>query len=250
MNSKTDLETKAGTAHKSPPLSVLAIVYLLLFVAAQVANNLMTSGAQNQNPYNPIEQLQTYYTQSTDGMRISGFFVFASMMPLGLFTATVVSRLLFHRVEAAGVHIAFFGGMAASVFIGLSGLSGWALSQPGVATDVGAMRVAQLLGFATGGFAHIAALGLLMAGVSVPCLFAGLTPKWVAWLGLILAAICELSVLSVVFPQLSVLLPVARLTSFIWLIVVGFTLPKHRRDFSRPHLAVRTVQDRTSPTAA
>ena len=80
INSKNHLETKAGAAHKSPPLSVLAIVYLLLFVAAQVANNLMTGGAQNQNPYNPIEQLQTYYTQSTGGVLVSGFFLFASMM--------------------------------------------------------------------------------------------------------------------------------------------------------------------------
>jgi hypothetical protein len=63
----------------------------------------MTGGAQNQNPYLPIEQLQTYYTQSTNGMLYGGFFLFASMMPLGLFTVTVVSRLLFHRIQAAGV---------------------------------------------------------------------------------------------------------------------------------------------------
>jgi hypothetical protein len=38
------------------------------------------------------------------------------MMPTGLLTATVVSRLLFQPVLAAGVYIAFFAGMAASVF--------------------------------------------------------------------------------------------------------------------------------------
>lgn len=175
MNNEKEFDK--NPAHKSPPLSVLAIVYVLLFAAGLVANSLMTSGAQNQNPYNSIEQLQTYYTQSTDGMRVTAFFLFASMMPLGIFTATVVSRLQFLRINAAGVYIALFGGIAAAIFIGISGLSIWVLSQPGVATNTGAMRVAQLLGFATGGFAHIAALGLLLAGVSVPCLFARLIPK-------------------------------------------------------------------------
>ncbi|MGH9899164.1 MAG: hypothetical protein ACRD4L_09990 [Pyrinomonadaceae bacterium] len=225
--------------HKSPPLSVLAIVYLLMFVAAQLANSLMTSGAQNQNPYLPVEQLQTYYTQSTQGMLVSGFFLFASMMPLGLFTATVVSRLLFHRVQAAGVYIALFGGLAAAIFIGLSGLSVWALSQPGVATETGAMRVAQLLSFATGGFAHVAALGLLMAGVSVPCLFAKLLPRWVCWFGLILAAVCELAVLSILFPALSFLLPLGRFPGFIWLLAVGFKLPKNRRNISDSEAAAK-----------
>ncbi len=227
MNKK-NLTGKTAT-HKGPPLSVLAIVYVLLFVAAQVANGLMTSGAQNLNPYNPIEQTQAYFTQYAFGISVFSFFLFATMIPLGLFTATVVSRLRFLGIDAAGAHIALFGGMAAAIFLGISGISTWSLSQPAVATDVGAMRVAQLLSFASGGFGHVAAIGLLMAGVSVPGLFSRLIPKWVCWLGLIVAAICELSILSMIFPQLSILLPLGRFPSLIWLIAVGFTLPKHRQ---------------------
>lgn len=230
MENENKFETNAQAIHKSPPLSVLAIVYVLLFAAGLIANILMTSGAENQNPYNSIEQLQNYYTQSTDGMRVSGFFLLASMFPLGIFTATVVSRLQFHRINVAGVYIALFGGFAASIFIGISGLCGWVLSQPGVATDVGAMRVAQLLNFATGGFSHVASLGLLLAGISVPCLFTKLIPKWVCWLGLVVAAVCVLSILSVVFPQLSVLIPLGRFPAFIWLLAVGFTMPKQRQN--------------------
>jgi hypothetical protein len=220
----------ANTAvHQGPPLSVLAIVYVLLFVASQVVNSLMTSGPQNLNPYNPIEQAQLYYTQYAYGIRVFALFLFATMIPLGLFTATAVSRLRFHRINAAGVHIALFGGVTAAIFLGISGLFTWSLSQPGVATDVGAMRVAQLLSFASGGFGHVAAVGLLMAGISIPCLFTRLIPRWICWLGLIVAAICELSILSMIFPQLSILLPLGRFPSLIWLIAVGFTLPKVRR---------------------
>src|SRR5215216_2931974 len=135
MKNDNDFRTKTGAVHRSPPLSVLAIVYVLLFIAAQVANVLMTSGPQNLNPYNPIDQSQTYYIEYANGIRVFSFFLFASMIPLGLFSATAVSRLLFHRIEVAGVYIALFGGFAAAAFLGISGLSTWALSQPGVASD-------------------------------------------------------------------------------------------------------------------
>ena len=226
---KEDERLLDGEVHRSPPLSVLAIVYILLFAAGLIVNALLTSGPQNLNPYNPIDQTQRYYSEYATGIRISAFFIFASMIPLGLFAVTSVSRLLFHRIHVAGVHIALFGGVAAAIFLGISGISTWVLSQTGVASDVGAMRVAQLMNFGAGGFAHVAALGLFMAGISVPCLFTRLIPRWICWFGLILAGICEIATLSMIFPQLSVILPVGRFGSFIWLIAVGFTLPKHRR---------------------
>ncbi len=69
------------------------------------------------------------------------------------------------------------------------------------------MRAVQLLGFATGGVGHTTTLGLLLAGISVPCMFSGLTPPWVAWSGLIIAAIAVLSIFSMVFPAASIFLP-------------------------------------------
>jgi hypothetical protein len=68
-----------------------------------------------------------------------------------------------------------------------------------------------------------------MAGIAVPCLFGKYTPTWVAWLGLILAAIAELSTLSLLFSPLMILLPVARFGSYIWLIATGFTITKNRQ---------------------
>lgn len=127
------------------------------------------------------------------------------------------------------VYIALFGGIAAAVFMGVSSLATWALSQPGVATDTGAMRAVSLLAFATGGFGHTATLGLLLAGVSVPSLAFGLMPRWVCWFGLIVAAIAELSVISMVFPAASILLPLGRFPALVWLIAAGFTIPKRRK---------------------
>ena len=162
-------------------------------------------------------------------MRISSLLHFGAMVPFGIVVATTVSRLFFHGVRVAGVHIALFGGSTAAVLHGSSDLAGWVLSQLGVAADVGAMRAVQLLTFASGGFGHVVALGLFLAGVSVPCLVFVLIPRWIAWTGLVIAEIAEISVLSMAIPALSILLPIARFPAYLWMIAVGFTLPNRRR---------------------
>jgi hypothetical protein len=130
------------------------------------------------------------------------------------------------------VHIALFGGLAAAVFLGLSALGAWIVSQPSVATDIGAMRVASLLAFASGGFAHTATLGMLLAGVSVPSLAFGLMPRWICWFGLVIAAIAEFALISMVFPVASLLLLLAQFPALIWLIAAGFAMPKRRSGHS------------------
>ena len=215
--------------HRSPSLGALAIVFTSLFLGSLASQAIMTGGVPFPIPYNSVSEIQAYYTRFPDVLRVASFLQFGAAIPLGLFTATIVSRLLFHKVNAAGVHIALFGGLMASALLAVSALASWTLSQPGVATEIGAMRAVELFAFATGGFGNVAAMGLLLAGVSVPSLFLRLMPRWACWLGLIFAAVAELSTLSMVFPALSVLLPLARFPAFVWMIVAGFTVPKGRR---------------------
>jgi hypothetical protein len=147
-----------------------------------------------------------------------------------LFSVVIVSRLLFHRITVAGVHIALIGGIAAAIFAGMSALATWVTSQPGIATDAGAMRTVQLLTFATGGVANVSAMGLLLARVSVPSLVFNLMPRWICWLGLAVAAIAELSVISMIVPAALFLLPLARFPAFLWMIATGFAMPKQRHE--------------------
>jgi hypothetical protein len=70
-----------------------------------------------------------------------------------------------------------------------------------------------------------------MAGVSVPLLFRRLTPRWIPILGLVLAAIGELSWLNFEFPQALLLVPLTRFPGFVWIIAVGFAL---RASLERP----------------
>src|SRR5262252_343774 len=167
----TGSSTNLKALHRSPPLGVLAIVFTALFLGSMASQAIMTGGAPFPIPYHPASEIQAYYTRFPDVLRVVSFLQFGAAIPLGLFTATIVSRLLFHKVNAAGVHIALFGGLTASALLAASALASWTLSQPGVATETGAMRAVELFAFATGGFGNVASMGLLLAGVSVPALF-------------------------------------------------------------------------------
>jgi hypothetical protein len=223
-------KTEAGgvSSHRGPSLGALGVVFVSLFAASLVVSGVMTGGAHFPTPYEPVELAQDYFSRYAGVIRIAAFLQFGAAIPLGIFTATVTSRLKFLGMRVAGVDIALFGGFAASIFLALSALTGWVLSQPGMAMEASVLRALQLLGFVTGGPGHVVTLGLLLAGVSVPSAFAKLIPRWIVWFGLILAAICELSALSLVFPMLGILLPLGRFPAFIWLIGVGFTMPKSR----------------------
>lgn len=224
------LETQQSTQvaeHRGPSLGVVALVHVGLFVASLVVLGVMKKGAFPL-PYASVEAAQTFYAQNTEAVRISAFLQFGAAIPLGIFTAAITSRLRFLGLNVAGVSIALFGGLAASVMLALCGLMGWVLSQPGVANETGAMRALQLLGFTTGGVGSVVPFGLLLAGVSASGGLSGLLPRWIMVWGLVVALLAELATLSLVVPQVSILLPLGRFPGLLWMVAAGFALPKSR----------------------
>jgi hypothetical protein len=129
--------------------------------------------------------------------------------------------------------ITLFGGFAGSVFCTISALLQWVLAQPGVASQAEMTRAVHLLVFATGGVGFVVAFGLLLAGVSVIAWFTKILPRWLVWAGLVLAAVAELSSLSLVFGPISYLLPVARFVGLVWMIATGFLLPRSRAEANK-----------------
>ena len=83
-----------------------------------------------------------------------------------------------------------------------------------------------LVAFAAGGPAHVMLLGLLLAGVAVTAGLQRLLPRWMMDVGLVVAALAELSWLALVFPPASVLLPVSHFPALAWLIAAGALLPR------------------------
>ena len=154
--------------------------------------------------------------------------MFASSVPLLIYASTATARLRQLGVTAPGATIALAGGTVASMTLALSGLLQWSLSRPEDSADAAVVRAISTLAFLVGGPGHVVPLGLLVAGIAVPSLIIRLLPRPVAWAGLVIAVIAELSTLALVSPSLAILLPIARFPALIWLVVAGVLLPRRR----------------------
>lgn len=226
-------EHAVETRHPGPNLGALSVVYTVLFLASLVATAVMTKGKHFPSPFGSPEVAQAFFETNANAVRLSAFLQFGAAVPLGIFAATAVGRLRFLGVNVAGVFIALFGGIAASLFAAASALFQWVLAQPDVPSHVETTRVLHLLSFATGGVAYTVPFGLLVAGVSVIAWFTKLLPSWLVWLGLVIAVVAELSSLSLVFTPVAYLLPAARFPGFIWMIAAGHLLPRSRVEARR-----------------
>ncbi|MEU3395700.1 hypothetical protein [Streptomyces filamentosus] len=236
-------------AQGGPPLGPLALVFTSLFVAGLVASTLLAGGDTFPSPFGGADataDIAAYFRDHTDAVRIGATLQFGASVPLAIYAATASARLHRLGVRAPSATIALAGGLLASAFLGLSALLSWTLSQPEVLGRTDVIRALQSLAFATGGPGHVVALGLLVAGVAVPGLLAGLLPRGLALGGLVLAVLAELSTLVLLADGAAVLLPIARFGGLLWLIAAGFLLPRHRSD---PRVRARSGGDRPEQTS-
>jgi hypothetical protein len=176
-------------------------------------------------PWEPIQTITAFFQARPGAVLLCTFFQFGSAIPLGIFTASAVSRLKFLGVRAAGADIALFGGFATAITMmaGSSLLS--TMTHPAISHNPVATEALYYIGFGMGGAGFSVPFGLLLAGLSVPTLFYRLTPRWIPITGLVLALIGELSWLDILFPAALPLIPLTRFPGFLWLIAFGFALP-------------------------
>ena len=219
-------KTDQRISHAGPSLTALGIVYTVLTAASIICGLLLKHGAAVVNPYSPIEEAQRFFAQNPVALRVSAFFLFGSSIPLGIYAATVVSRLRFLGVRAAGSYIALFGGFAAAISLLVSSFCEWALSVPEIAASPATTRLMHFMVVLFGGVAFAVTFGLLAAGVSITSYFLHLLPRWVTAFGILIAVLGELASLSLVTLALAPAIPVVRFCGFIWLIAVGAMLPK------------------------
>jgi hypothetical protein len=215
-----------GAQHAGPPLGMLALVYTVLFLAGLYPVVSFTGGPHFPGPWESGDAIAAYFQGHSSAALICAFLQFGAAIPLGIYTATIVSRLQFFGIRAAGPKIALFGGLWAASSVALCALILWVMAYPGIAEDRGILRALYYLSFAVGGVGFSVPMGLLVAGVCIPAAFMRLLPKWVIILGLVIAVAGELSYLDLITPKALPLIPITRFPSFLWLILVGFKLPK------------------------
>jgi hypothetical protein len=229
-----------GEEHRGPHLLGLAIVTTALFFASLLVTALLTHGGHLPSPFDPATSTAGFFSDYRSAVQINAFLQLGAAIVLGNFAVSVVSRLRFLGVRVSGVYIALFGGILAASLSLLSSLVQWVLAQPDVTSDPAMIHAWHLFFFAVGGVGHVAAAGLLMAGVSLSGGLSGFVPRWLMWLGLVLAGISEIATLTMVAPAFALLLPIARFGAFVWMIGVGATLPKSRAAAKRKPPVRRT----------
>lgn len=217
-----------GGKHPGPPLWLLALLYTVLFNAGLFPVTMYGGMPYWPGPWQPAADIVSFFQTQSTRVLTCVFLQTGAMICLGLFTAVVVSRLQFLGVRAAGIYIALFGGFL-TVFDSLgAGMATWTLIRPVIAQTPSSILALNYFSYALGGPGFSIPMGLLMAGVSVSAGLSKLIPKWVMILGLFLGACGELSVFHLISPQLLFLIPLTRFPGFIWIIAVGFTLPRFK----------------------
>jgi hypothetical protein len=219
---------KATPRFRGPSLILLATVHILVFAAGLVASATLRHGASYVTPFAPAEQMRLFFAQSPTAVRVSNFFLFASAVPFGIFTVTIVSRLRFMGVRAAGTNITLLGGFTATIALILSGIMGWVLSVPEVSASAQVVKAIFFLCFLFGGTVYAVGFGLLAAGVSVTSYFMRLLPRWLVVLGMLLAITGELSSLSLIAYPANFFIPITRYPGLIWMVSVAIALTKNR----------------------
>lgn len=156
------------------------------------------------------------------------FLLFASAVPLALTAAVLYRRLRALGITAPGSAITLVGGVLASGALSLSAMFGWSGGRLPDTAEPALARALADLSFLAGGPAYAAAFAMLIAGISVTGLLAGLLPRAVTWTGLVLAAAGMLSVLTLATLGFGPLLPIVRFGGLLWLIAVAALLPRTR----------------------
>jgi hypothetical protein len=212
--------------HRGPPLGILASVYTVLFISGLFPVTTFGGTPHFPGPWESADTIVAFFRERPSAVLACAFLQFGAAIPLGIYTATVVCRLQFLGVRAAGPWIALFGGLMTAFNIMMASMVLWVMAYPGVADDASVLRALYYLAFALGGPGFSVPMGLLIAGICIPASFLRLLPKWMVIFGLVIAAFGELSWVYFVLPQALALIPLTRFPGFIWLIITGFMFPR------------------------
>jgi hypothetical protein len=230
----TTIDTPNPTERfRGPHIGIVAVVFVGLFLAS-----LFPVTAFGGTPYFPgptasVAEMTAFFSQRQAGVLLCAFLQFGSVIPLGIFTASIISQLRFHRVRAAGTHIALFGGFLTAANMMATACFLWAMTYTEVFRDPALTQAIYRISFGLGGPGFSVPFGILIAGVSITAGFYRLLPRWVVIMGIVIAIIGELSWFEIINIKLLPLIPLTRFPGYIWMIVAGFTLPRRRRNLKQ-----------------
>ncbi|MEU5849192.1 DUF4386 domain-containing protein [Saccharopolyspora shandongensis] len=205
-----------------PPLLAPVLALAVLTIAYVVVNR------STPHPGASGLEVLNYAQDHAGSIKLGAFLLFASAVPLALTAAVLYRRLRALGITAPGSAITLVGGVLAANALAFSAMFGWSGGRLSADAGPALARALADLSFLAGGPAYSVMFALLIAGVSVPSLLAGLLPRAVSWAGLVLAAAGALSTLALVVDGFAYLLPVVRFGGLLWLVIAAVLLPRTR----------------------
>lgn len=188
-----------------------AVAVLGLFLVSLVLGVAFT-GSVYSSPFVDDGEIARYYAGNVGALRWIAFTQFLSALALLVFTASVAGR--------PNTRIAVAGGYLAAGLLAANALVQWVLTHDGVTSSAEARRGFHLLFFALGGFGHVAAAGVLVAGLCRT----GALPKVLRRIGLVLAVVSVLSLFTFVTESATLLIPIGRFPVLVWLVAAAYAL--------------------------
>ncbi len=211
--------------HAGPPLGIVATVFVLLFLVGLYPVTLFGGQPYFPGPWESGDTIVTFFQTRSAAVLATAFLHFGAAIPLGIFTATVGSRLQFLGARVAGSFIALFGGFTTAFTMIVSSSMLWTVTQPGIVQDRAVVLALYWLDQALGGSGFSVPFGLLVAGIAIPAWRMNLLPNWIVIPGLVIALCGELSWINLIVPTALFLVPLTRFPGFVWMIAAGFALP-------------------------
>ncbi|TVT34830.1 hypothetical protein FNH05_26460 [Amycolatopsis rhizosphaerae] len=209
--------------------ALAAACYVLFFVASLVLPGLLgqTRGASVVTPYSTDAEVARYLATAGHGtVPVAAFCQAMSALALLVFAGFAADYA--HRA-GCGAHAALAraAGTVAAAFLLLSASVQWILSLPATGNDLPVYRAVMDLSFITGAAGQVATTGILVGAVAAAARTATSLPRWLNWLGLAVATLSALSMLSLLWKAATPLLPVGRYLGMIWFL--GLTAALSRR---------------------
>jgi hypothetical protein len=171
-----------GRPQGGPPPLVPALAYGALVIAAVAVS------VGGPRPGTSAAATLSYDQAHTGLLHVAAVLIFGAAAPLAIWAATIYRRLRTLGVTAPGAVIGLAGGILAAASLALSGLFTWVAADTAADAGPALARVVFDLSFAAGAAGFVVPSALLVAGVAVPALIMRLTPRWLAWAGLVIAA--------------------------------------------------------------
>jgi hypothetical protein len=110
------METNNQNKHKGPRPGILAILFMVLFITGlSFVVSLSGTHPYFPGPWESARTIAAYFQQQPHDVLMCSFFQFCAAVPLGLYTATMASRLRFLGNKSVGPYIAMFGGIMAAI---------------------------------------------------------------------------------------------------------------------------------------